>query len=63
MMASESKPGRAAGGKPVLKRTGARAQKRGSISQLLSMDSERSARILLFGAVGLIVVIAIMALT
>jgi parvulin-like peptidyl-prolyl isomerase len=57
-MASESKPGRAAGGKPVLKRTGARAQKRGSISQLLSMDSERSARILLFGAVGLIVVIA-----
>jgi len=57
-MASESKPGRASGGKPLLKRTGARAQKRGSIAHLLSMDSERSARILLFGAVGLIVAVA-----
>lgn len=57
-MASESKPGRAAGEKPLMKRTGGRAQKRGSIAQLLSMDSERSARVLLFGAVGLIVVIA-----
>jgi parvulin-like peptidyl-prolyl isomerase len=57
-MASESKRGEAAGAKSGSRGTGARTPKRGGIAEMLSMDSERSARIMLFGAVGLVLAIA-----
>lgn len=56
-MASESKPGRAVE-KPPVKRTPPRGPRRGPIAEAFSMDSERAARMLLFGAVGLIIAIA-----
>jgi len=58
-MASESKPGRgAATGKGASARPGRSGRRRGGVSELFSLDSERSARILLLGSVGLIVAIA-----
>jgi len=57
-MASESKPGQRPGGKSATGATAARAKRRGGVAEMLSMDSERSARFLLFGAVALILVVA-----